>query len=153
MPLSRFHIYLQEKGYKEPKIQETSPVAWAEGKEGQTLWEIIASDPERFLTFQKGLPMGDIHLPRIGYYDFGKLTNVGQDDRTLLVDIGGGIGSRLMDILTNYRTLLPGRAVLQDLPDVIRAARANTRLSGDVKLMEHDFYCLQPVQGTCRSRT
>lgn len=148
LQLCRFHLYLKEKGLKEPDSQYTSPFAWTEGQEGKAIWEIMAQHPERFATFQRGLPFYDASLPKTGYYDFGKLADgiIGAD-RAIMVDIGCGLGQTMIEIVETNPALKSGRIVLQDLPNVMEAARESGSLPTNFELMPHDFYTPQPIKG------
>ncbi|KAK7741958.1 hypothetical protein SLS62_010853 [Diatrype stigma] len=62
--------------------------------------------------------------------------------RPLYVNIGGGIGHQCAEFRAMYPDL-PGRVILQDLPDtVVRALD-----TPGVENMAHDFFQPQPVQG------
>lgn len=147
LQLCRFHLYLKEKGPKEPDSQFTSPFAWTEGQEGKAIWEIMAQHPERFATFQRGLPFYDANLPKTGYYDFGKLADGAGADRAVMVDIGCGLGQTMIEIVETNPALKSGKIVLQDLSNVIEAARESGNIPDNFELMAHDFYTPQPVQG------
>ena len=64
------------------------------------------------------------------------------DDEVMLVDVGGARGHEIEAIKKRYPTL-PGRVVLQDLPDTI--AQALT-VSG-MEVLAHDFFAEQPIKG------
>jgi hypothetical protein len=62
-----------------------------------------------------------------------------------LVDVGGGMGQTLED----FRVHVPeytGDLVLQDLPEVVEAARMQG-LHARISLQAHDFFTPQPVKG------
>lgn len=151
--LSRFHLYLKEKGAKEPDSQYTSPFAWNEGQEGKTIWEIMSQYPERFATFQRGLPFYDANLPKTGYYDFGKLAEESGSDRTVMVDIGCGLGQTMMEIVNANPALKASKIILQDMANVIQAATEDASFPDNFEFMVHDFYTPQPVKGKLRNYT
>jgi len=64
-----------------------------------------------------------------------------------LVDVGGGNGQAIIQILDAYPDLPPEKFVLQDLPDPIAHAKTSERLPKAVVKMEHDFWTEQPVKG------
>ncbi|KAI0400709.1 O-methyltransferase-domain-containing protein [Xylaria palmicola] len=70
-------------------------------------------------------------------------------DASALVDVGGGTGQ----ILQDFRVTIPeyrGRLVLQELPEVIEAAKARGVGTGDdtrIELQAHDFFTPQPICG------
>ena len=111
----------------------------------------MAQDPVRLKMFQQGLAHMDASVPIVGFYDFGKLLD-NDEDRAILVDVGGGGGQSIVAIMGSDPGLAskPERFVLQDLPSqiaLVRTAEAK-RLPDGVVLMEHDFYEEQPVKGT-----
>ena len=61
-----------------------------------------------------------------------------------IVDVGGGMGHDLVD-LKKKQPDLPGRFILQDLPQVIE--QIVQPLKG-IEVTSHDFYTKQPVIGT-----
>lgn len=151
LQLCRFHLYLKEKGLKEPDSQYTSPYAWTEGQEGKAIWEIMAQHPERFDAFQRGLPFYDANLPKTGYYDFGKLAEGCASDRAVMVDIGCGLGQTMIEIVEANPALKSSRIVLQDMANVAQAATESGNLPSNFEFMVHDFYTPQPVKGECRN--
>ncbi|KAH8812941.1 S-adenosyl-L-methionine-dependent methyltransferase [Xylogone sp. PMI_703] len=65
------------------------------------------------------------------------------DGPVLLVDIAGGIG-RDITAFREEHSDIPGRLVLQELPEVINQA---TELPQEIELMVHDMFTRQPIQG------
>lgn len=65
------------------------------------------------------------------------------DDSVLLVDVGGNRGYDL-EGLKKKQVNLPGKLILQDLPQVLADVGD---LSEDIVRMEHDFFTPQPVKG------
>jgi hypothetical protein len=149
-PLTRLHQYLKEKDSREPDELEYSPALWATGNEGQPYWDIMQADPERLAAFQKGMRASQKYLPSTGPYDFGSLAQ-GAGDRPVLVDVGGGHGQTINEILKTHPTLPSDRVILQDLPKVVEAARENRILPEDVKIMDYNYNDLQPVKGERQS--
>lgn len=72
------------------------------------------------------------------------------DDSTpLLVDIGGGFGHQCIAFRQKYPAL-PGRVILQDLPDIIGQVESNPLpglKDGAIEMQAHDFFTPQPVKG------
>jgi hypothetical protein len=65
----------------------------------------------------------------------------------VVVDVGGGLGQLVRDVLRDVEGVRPGQCVLQDRGEVIEEARAAGRGLEGVVLMEHDFHEEQPVKG------
>lgn len=87
------------------------------------------------------------NLPWYQIYPFademGKACESSPDD-VLLVDIGGNRGLDILDFHKAYPNL-PGRLVLQDLPETIDAVDASTM--GKIELKPYNFYTPQEVKG------
>lgn len=143
--IDNLHMYLQEKGLKEPDDQRYSPYAWKSGQEGKIIWDIMAQHPARFQAFQAGLAHASATVPLTGYYDFPKLNT--DDDSPILVDIGGGVGHSILRILEAHPALPAKKFVLQDVGAVIAESKRASVLPEGVVLMEHDFFTPQPVKG------
>lgn len=60
-----------------------------------------------------------------------------------LVDIGGSIGHDLVEFHEKHPEV-PGRLVLQDLPDVIKGIG---ELNSRIERMPYDFLTEQPIKG------
>ncbi len=69
-----------------------------------------------------------------------------QPERVLLVDVGGGRGHAVRDILAKHPAIPPRRCVLQDRADVIGALEAESDRP-PMQTMAVDFFQEQPVKG------
>lgn len=145
-PLTRLHQYLKEKDFREPSVLEYSPALWATGNEGQSYWDIMQADPERLAAFAKGMRASQKYLSSTGPYDFSSLTK-DAGDRPVLVDVGGGHGQTINEILKAHPTIPSDRIILQDLPKVVEAARETKILPEAVRIMDYDYNDLQPIKG------
>ncbi|RAK75872.1 S-adenosyl-L-methionine-dependent methyltransferase [Aspergillus fijiensis CBS 313.89] len=67
------------------------------------------------------------------------------DEGVLLVDVGGSFGHDLLDFRRKWPDV-PGRLVLQDLPEVVASVPGEVRELG-VEAMGYDFFTAQPVIG------
>lgn len=68
---------------------------------------------------------------------------IGGDD-VLLVDVGGSFGHDISDFRRKWPGV-PGRLVLQDLPEVVVSVKD---LHPSIDVTGHDFFTEQPVKGT-----
>ena len=66
---------------------------------------------------------------------------------TFLVDIGGGGGHDINAFAKRFETV-PGKLVLQDLPEVVSEAKG---LDPRIEKMGYNFFTEQPVRGKCSS--
>ena len=65
-----------------------------------------------------------------------------EDNAVFLVDVGGGKGHDLEYLKSKYPNL-PGKLILQDVPEVIN----RTNLSQGLEATVHDFNTPQPIHG------
>lgn len=97
--------------------------------------------PEQLSYFQKLMS-----VPRDGeWFDvvpFAEEAANVSPDHALFVDIGGNIGHQSKRLRSKYPTL-PGRVIVQDLPESVNVA---TPAQG-VEFMPYDFFTPQPVHG------
>lgn len=63
-------------------------------------------------------------------------------EQVMWVDVGGGYGQKTI-ALKRACPSLPGRFIVQDLPDTIQNATKNE----GVETMGHDFFTEQPIKG------
>lgn len=155
--MHNFHEYLAARGQlsqaREPDDPLHNPYTWTHKQDGTPVWSIMAQDPEKIQTFQAGLSGIDIAVPVVGHFDFNLLENTTAEDeeeRVELIDVGGGHGACLKQILSQYPKLNPKRCILQERPDVIEMAKASGGLPEGLQLIEHDFFTDQPVKGELR---
>lgn len=156
-PYAHWPEYFREHGRREPAGVTHTPFAFAWGHPELPPWEVKARYPEYATLFAASMKSRQIvggEMPVAGpsaLYDLGW---VGEEARkrgegeAVVVDVGGGLGQLLRDVLTSVPGLRPQQCVLQDRPDVIEEAKAaGDEVLRDVVMMEHDFHCEQPVKG------
>jgi hypothetical protein len=107
----------------------------------------MAQDPEKISTFQVAMAGFDMAIPVVGHFDFSVLKNSEGEDRVQLVDVGGGHGTVLKQILDAHPDLDPAKCVLEDRANVIEMAKSNSVLPPSVPLVIHDFLATQPIRG------
>lgn len=148
------HKYVQDRAAEDNKpVQEpddplNNPYTRRHGMDGHPVWEVMAQFPDRLRAFQLGFMSQEDSVPIIGFYDFSSLYDPATDgDRATLVDVGGGQGQSIVQILKAFPSLRPDRMVLQDLPEVIAQGNEAKSLPAGVKATVHDFWTPQPVKG------
>lgn len=148
--------FLKSISYKNPSQPLDAPFRYVNNcKDEKNIFQMI--DEKGMLpAFSSALKIGQkvrVHWSdeKKGFYPFTqRLVNGADsgDDVPFLVDIGGGDGSDLLNLLKCHpRETLPGGLVLQDLRNVLDGIPAGT-LPTHIQLMEHNFYSPQPVKGT-----
>ena len=134
---------------REPEDPLNNLYTWTHKQDGTPVWAIMAQHPEKIQTFQAGLAGLYVAIPVVGHFDFSLLKTTPSDgaDRIELIDVGGGHGACLKQILAAHPDLTPSRCMLQDRSNVIQFASSSGALPSDLKLMEHDFWTPQPIKG------
>ena len=129
---------------------------WEYSHNGKSFWKTLEEDPEYkqdFDLYMAARRQGDLVPEWFQLYpiadellfsttDSPNLKG-GKDD-VLLVDVAGGLGHDVGSFRTHFPHV-PGRCILQDLPETIAQVR-KTPPPG-VELMKYDFFTPQPVKG------
>lgn len=144
------HTLIEKKfdgTYREPSSNFDSPFVHYYGTEGQSTWDVMASIPHIMKTFQISLKAMDIMMPPTGpFYDFSQFKATEDDpDRIQIVDVGGGYGKVLRDIVTATPELDAKKCVLQDVAGVIGIADEAKEFGLQTQVI--DFHTEQPVKG------
>ena len=133
-----------------------TPYTYAYGQEGQTFYEVLHADKDRFNMFNKAMMQQEASLPTLGMFPFSSLKAEveAEPERALVVDIGGGRGQSLL--LIQKETGSDGfgtgsKMVLQDRPFVLDTVPQE--LLPGIEKMPYDFYTEQPVKSTHPSIT
>ena len=103
------------------------------------------NQPERFAYFQQFMTVS-----RVGAADWLSVFPLQQEmggwsaepDKAVFVDIGGSFGHQCIGLKAKYPDL-PGRVILQDLPQTLEHVRP---IEG-VEIMVQDFYKPQVIKG------
>lgn len=144
--------YFRAYGYKECVNDTHTPHSYAWRQPEKNFWELISQDPQRLADFNASMETLDEVLPVMGMFDFSwVMQNAGRvaEDTALVVDVGGGKGQALKQILRNHREIPASRLVLQDRPAVIeQVIQADEPELRGVEKMVHDFFEEQPVKGS-----
>ncbi|KAK2600778.1 hypothetical protein N8I77_010286 [Diaporthe amygdali] len=138
--------WLARNHYEAPNDPKNTPyMDISPGKLG--IFETWAKEPSLQASFI-GMMVGfaDMRMDWTDIYDTDRLVegyDFGNNDGTLLVDVGGAQGVDVKRLLDKQPQIPLGHIVLQDLPDVVGAAVVDDR----VEIMGHDFFQEQPVIG------
>lgn len=156
-PLIRLPQFLEEQRQTTGKVEEPGAsrdntfwniFTWSCGEQGKhSTFEIMERDPVKMQAFQKNLERGAHLHPYTGYYDFSKLATK-DEGRVVFVDVGGGHGYAIQNVLKAHSEIKPEQCVLQDSAPVVEyAEKENTDLPKGVKVQAHDFFQPNPVKG------
>lgn len=142
--LVRLPEYYSEKDREEARNAMYSPFTWNEGQEGKTTFEILSTMPARTAGIHT-LAMNVDHLrPYTGFFDYAKLVST-DSQRPVFVDVGGGNGHVIKQLLEAFPHIRPEQCVLQDRAETIELARTTGLLPAGVQLVEHDYRTRQPI--------
>lgn len=161
LPVAHWPEYFGTHGLAEPKKANVTPWGLSWGHPDKTNYEVFALFPEKALPFNASMKVGVADMPITGMYDFsciGKYATEGstgsndEKDRTLLVDVGGGMGQALKAILAENPDIPAGRCALQDRPETIEEVRkeADPALA-KVQKFGASFHGEEPVKGKSTS--
>ncbi len=139
--------YLSENGFANPNGLEDTPYQRAFNTK-LPYFEYVKHFPERSRVHNSAMT-----AQRAGrgeeWFDFFPVeSTIIQDfpandkDAVLLVDIGGGVGQDLQAFKARH-SKLPGRLILQELPQVIDSI---TDISEGIELVKYDFFTPQPFR-------
>ncbi|KAK3666981.1 hypothetical protein LTR22_002206 [Elasticomyces elasticus] len=144
---SKIRSYLQES-----QVHKSQPVKQNAHQHafGKTFWQLLASDPsakENFDVFLKAARRGGhVQMWNERYPPVSKLKNEELktgEEAVLMVDVGGGVGGQV-GAFRKQCPDLPGKCILQDLPDTIKN---NSSPPEGVELQAYDFFTPQPIKG------
>ncbi|KAI3393436.1 hypothetical protein diail_4272 [Diaporthe ilicicola] len=159
LPVAHWPEYFGTHGLAEPKKANVTPWGLSWGHPDKTNYEVFALFPEKALPFNASMKVGVADMPITGMYDFSWIgryatatataTDAGADKaRTLLVDVGGGMGQALKAILAENADIPAGRCALQDRPETIEEVEkeADPALA-QVQKFGASFHGEEPVKG------
>ncbi|KAK8108548.1 hypothetical protein PG984_014349 [Apiospora sp. TS-2023a] len=147
--LVRLPEYLSVRPKEEAQNAKYSPFTWNEGQEGKATFEILSNMPARTEGIHT-LASNVQHLrPYTGFFDFAKLASKEEDrDRPVFVDVGGGNGHVIKEVLGAVPQIRPEQCILEDRAETLELARTTGLLPAGVRLLEHDYLTPQPVAGS-----
>lgn len=141
--LSKLPDYLRAHDYANPQEYNHSPMQWSVG---QSQFEWLASHKKQQILFNSYMASRREGRPLwFDMYPVERLLGhaVPYEDTVFLVDIGGNQGHDLSRFRLKY-SHLPGKVVLQDLPEVVKGVSGH---EAGIEVMGHNFLDPQPVQG------
>jgi hypothetical protein len=146
--LVRLPEYLSVRPKEEAQNAKYSPFTWNEGQEGKATFEILSNMPARTEGIHT-LASNVQHLrPYTGFFEFAKLASKEENrDRPVFVDVGGGNGHVIKEVLGAVPQIRPEQCILEDRAETLELARTTGLLPAGVRLLEHDYLTLQPIAG------
>jgi hypothetical protein len=133
--------FLKETGFQNPEGKSPFEHAF-----GESLWSWVGDDAQRqtdMMDYMAGRRKGGIRWVEVfNPESLLPTARTGKND-VLLVDVGGNQGHDLK-MFQEHRGNLPGRLVLQDLPE---AVKKHKKLLEGIEVMAYDFFTPQPIKG------
>lgn len=141
--------FLRENDYQDPTTLNQSSFNAAH-KTDKTVFESLEGNPLAVTQFANHMSVYRRGRPcwvDPGFYPVHEQLVAGHDIEkhdVLLVDVGGSAGHDLTEFHQKWPTV-PGRLILQDLPEVIDAVKQD--LDKSIEPMAYNFFTEEPVKG------
>lgn len=145
---SRFFVDSTIPGYRpltEPTDASYCPVTYDLDALGVSVWETFYKNTDFVSKALKAFQSMETANTILGCYDFAALAKpASENNRFILVDVGGGQGQSIVQILNAYPQMDAGKFMLQDLPGPIAASTRSKILPESTVKIVHDFFTPQP---------
>jgi hypothetical protein len=157
LPVAHWPEYFGTHGLTEPTKANVTPWGLSWGHPDKTNYEVFELFPDKALPFNASMKVGVADMPITGMYDFSWLARYAAADksgRTLLVDVGGGMGQALKAILAENPDIPAGRCALQDRPETIEEVEKEAdEALAEVQKFGASFHGEEPVKGKLKCST
>ena len=137
--------FLRETGHEEPSDGRNCAFNTA-FRTNEPFFDFLTKNPKFLETFNSY--MTSQRQGRQSWLEFFPLERElvtgfsGGDSAVMFVDVGGGYGHEIQETKERYPDL-PGRMILQDLPETINQVTA----APNTEAMPHNFFTPQPIRG------
>jgi hypothetical protein len=136
--------YFEANGYKNPEDAYDSPLQFALGTKDH-YFEWLNKNPGLLQTFNSVMTMGRTFRGEEWFEYFPVQERLQTSaDGIILIDIGGGVGHDITEFKKKFPQL-PGKLVLQDLPQVIDDIKEP--LPDGIEAVKYDMFEPQPIKG------
>ena len=128
--------------------QSTSETAFEFAHGGKSMWKVIEEAPDQRRNFDLWMHERRKHEETLWHRRYPPVASLKPEtlnndpDAVLMVDVGGANGSQLVNFKEQFPHL-PGRLILQDLPESVQAAKPTP----GIEVQAYDFFTPQPVKG------
>ena len=137
--------FLRETGHEEPSDGRNRTFNTA-FRTNEPFFDFLTKNPKFLETFNNY--MTSQRQGRQSWLEFFPLVRElmtgfsGEDNAVMFVDVGGGYGHEIQEIKKKYLDL-PGRMILQDLPETINQVTA----APNTEAMAYNFFTPQLIRG------
>ena len=137
--------FLRKTGHKEPRDGRDCAFNTA-FRTNEPFFDFLTKNPKSLETFNSC--MTSQRQGRQSWLEFFPLERElvtgfsGEDNAVMFVDVGGGYGHEIQEIKKRYPDL-PGRMILQDLPETISQITA----APNTEAMAYNFFTPQLIRG------
>ncbi|KAJ5116774.1 O-methyltransferase [Penicillium angulare] len=133
-PVACWPAYFDENGLAAPKTVNKIPLGLATGYPDSDLYGVLDKEPVLAKLFN-GAMRGSAKIYSLnGVYSFDWMKNASSGERPAVVDIGGGSGVALQDIVKDNRFISPESCAVFDLPTVIEDTKSER--NGDLHSLQ-----------------
>ncbi|KAK4213068.1 S-adenosyl-L-methionine-dependent methyltransferase, partial [Rhypophila decipiens] len=152
--------YFDTYGRKEPVGPGHIPTSYLAGQPELAYFDLLNQDPQRVKEFTHAMSIQHRRSPITGMFDLTSVIALAEqmeqsrkpqaEERPIWVDIGGSDGAVVKTFREKYPGLKPEWCVVQDLPQVVEAAREAAKddaLLKGVRFYPLDFHNEAPVEG------
>ena len=138
--------YLEQTKYRNPSDASNAPLQMAFNSNSH-FFGLLVERPgilQTFSTFMTCHKRGRPEFPEVFPVEKELVSGFKAEDKeaVVFVDVGGGMGQEI-EMLRQMVPEIPGRTVLQEVPDLVKEAAGKS----GVEVMVHDFFTPQPIQG------
>lgn len=128
-PVAQWPLYFERNGLKAPQIANNIPLGLATGHPDSNLYGILDKEPALAKQFNGAMAGSGKIYSLNGVYNFHWVTDLLVGDRHAIVDVGGGTGVALQDIIRDNDFIPPSKCAVLDLATVVEHGNESNRES------------------------
>ncbi|ATY61559.1 O-methyltransferase, putative [Cordyceps militaris] len=130
-PMAAWSAYFEAHGLAEPGDARAIPLGLGTGHATLDLYGVLDAEPKMAQLFNRAQERSAGIYSMKGVYDFGWMEEmlVARPARPAIVDVGGGHGLALQEIMAEHAFVPPSQCTVLDLPKTIEVATARAASS------------------------
>ena len=138
-PVAQWPTYFEKNGLAAPKDANNIPLGLATGHLNSDLYGVLDKEPALAQLFNSAMGGSAKIYSLEGVYDFNWIREALFGHRPAIVDVGGGSGQALQDVLSDNAFIPPEKCAILELFSVVEGAKAQ---------INEDYHSLQLVGGS-----